>query len=191
MSNLQQQSANTQQVIRDFVNHYKVISLDAVESIGISDTDPISHLTLMCLHEGDTESHEYKVDFKLTEQHKDIYQYLSRLATKPALDIVLASKAAELDENMLGLTLRSFFKFIEPRMTKAQQEEDIQSIPFVGNTFVLNRKTTFKVVADDGEGHLDIEIIGNPPEAELKLSAHGLMDGLYSGMIKEEFPTKR
>jgi hypothetical protein len=191
MSDFDKLSAPTQNVIREFIDKYTILSLDVEKSIDLNQEE-ISHLTFKCFHEGDRESHEYKVEFKLTEQYIDIVDLLTAIRINP-ITVTLGDKAADMDQGMLELTLRTFFKFISPRMDKAKQEEEIQSIPFVDNTFVLNKKTTFKVLADDGEGRLTIEIIGKSHHTaeELSLSSHGLMDGLYSGMIKEAFPPQK
>lgn len=191
MSDLTKLGENTQRIITDFIDEYTILSLDVEKSIDLNQ-NVISHLTFNCFHEGDRESHEYKVEFKLTEQYVDIVDILTSIRINP-VTVSLTDKAFEMDQAMMELTLRSFFKFIAPRMDKAKQEEEIQSIPFVDNTFVLNKKTTFKVLADDGEGRLTIEIIGQSHHSadELMLSSHGLMDGLYSGMIKEAFPPSR
>ena len=191
MSDFDQLSEATQKVISDFITEYTILSLDVEKSIDLTEEE-ISHLTFHCFHEGDRESHEYKVEFKLTEKYIDIVDLLTSIRIYP-IAVTLGEKAADMDRGMLELTLRSFFKFITPRMDKAKQEEEIQSIPFVDNTFVLNKKTTFKVLADDGEGRLTIEIIGKSHHTaeELMLSSHGLMDGLYSGMIKEAFPPSK
>jgi hypothetical protein len=191
MSDLNKLSENTQKVITDFIKEYTVLSLDVDRSIDLSG-QAISHLTFNCFHDGDRESHEYKVEFKLTEQYVDLVDLLTSIRVNPTT-ITLGDNPKELDQGMLELTLRSFFKFIVPRMDKAKQEEEIQSIPFVDNTFILNKRTTFKVLTNDGEGRLTIEIIGKSHYTadELSLSSHGLMDGLYSGMIKEAFPPSR
>jgi hypothetical protein len=191
MNDITKLDESTQAAISQFVKKFEVKSLEATKNSGISPEYEVTDLVLYCGKELDGKPAEYKVQFKLSEEYRDINQSLQKLESQPELSITLADKPEELASGMMDLTLRSFFRFITGRMIKAKQEEDIQSIPFVGNTFVLNRVTTFKVLSDDGEGRLAIEILKSDREQDLMLSAHGLMDGLYTGFIKEAFPRQQ
>ena len=185
MSDFDKLSEETQKSITEFVKKFEVKSITTEKNNGILAGHEVTDLVLFCGKEVDGKPAEYKVHFKLAEQYNDINQYLASLTSKPELSLTLGEKLDELSSGRVDLTLRGFLKFIHLRMIKAKQEEEIQCIPFVGNTFVLNGVTVFKVLSDDGEGKLTIDIIDNPKSQELMLSAHGLMDGLYTGFIKE------
>ena len=78
---------------------------------------------------------------------------------------------------------------ISSRVAKIHKEQSILHIQPVGKTFLLMDKTRFDVLTDDGEGQLSIRIyrdggindLGN----EAGLAANDLLDGLYSGIIRE------
>jgi hypothetical protein len=185
MNDLSKLDDSTQAAIRHFVNQFDVKSLETAENCGIRPGHEVTDLVLYCGKEIDGKPEQYKVQFKLAEEHNTVNRYLLKLEAEPELTIKLGDKPDELASGMMDIELRNFFRFITARMIKAKQEEDIQSIPFVGNTFVLNRVTTFKVLSDDGDGRLTIQVLKSDREQELMLSAHGLMDGLYTGFIKE------
>ena len=76
----------------------------------------------------------------------------------------------------------AFFKGIESRLDRIQHEEKVQSITFLGNTFVLNNKTVFDVVEDD-DGRLAIEMHRGDERQPAMLLASSLLDGLYDRSI--------
>jgi hypothetical protein len=59
----------------------------------------------------------------------------------------------------------------------------VQNITYLGNTFVLNNKTVFDVVDDEG-GRLSIEMHRGNERRPAMLLASALLDGLYDGSIK-------
>lgn len=109
---------------------------------------------------------------------------MKNITAKPTLSLELTDDGSELDEEQLDKLVQKFLKLIKTRVEKAKQEQDVQSIRFVGNTFVLNKSTTFKVLSDDGDGRLNIEILGGDGLQDVMMSAHGLLDGLYTGFIE-------
>ena len=59
----------------------------------------------------------------------------------------------------------------------------MQNIEYLGNTFVLNGKTVFDVVADE-DGRLTIEMHKGEKRQRAMLLASSLLDGLYDGSIR-------
>jgi hypothetical protein len=88
--------------------------------------------------------------------------------------------AAGADEAVLD----EFFRKIDTRLAKIQHEQSVQNITYLGNTFVLNNKTIFDVVADD-DGRLSIEMHRGEERQSAMLLASALLDGLYDGSIKQ------
>ena len=78
--------------------------------------------------------------------------------------------------------LTRFFAGIESRLEKIRHEQSVQNITYLGNTFVLNNKTVFDVVADE-DGRLSIEMHRGSERARAMLLASALLDGLYDGSI--------
>ncbi len=143
----------------------------------------ISDVNIFCIND---KYGDYKVSFKLGDDCAEICQYLLSVSNQPSFTIELSLHANECDESQLKSLFDHFMKLIKPRLIEAQKEQEIQSIEFIGNTFILNNHTTFTVLTDDGEGRLTIEIIGSKKDEQqpLNLSSHGLLDGLYLGSIK-------
>ncbi len=143
----------------------------------------ISDVNIYCIND---EYGDYKVSFKLGDDCAEICQYLVSVNNQPDFTIQLSEQAQQCDESQLKSLFDQFMKLIKPRLKEAQKEQEIQSIEFIGNTFILNNHTTFRVLTDDGEGRLTIEILGskNDEQQPLNLSSHGLLDSLYLGSIK-------
>jgi len=143
----------------------------------------ISDINIYCINE---EYGDYKVSFKLGDDCAEICKYLIGVSSQPSFAIELSQQGHECDESQLKSLFDKFIKLIKPRLKEAQKEQEIQSIEFVGNTFILNNHTIFTVLTDDGEGRLTIDIIGskNDEQQPLILSSHGLLDSLYLGSIK-------
>jgi hypothetical protein len=142
----------------------------------------LSDVTLSCI----SDKHgDYQVSFKLVDQCADIACFLSQVTSESTITVQLTKLGQQSDEATLKTVFNQFINIIKPRIKEAKKEQDIQSIIFVGNTFVLNNTTTFDVLTDDGEGRLTINIHGDNKQDNLNLSSHGLLDGLYLGIIKE------
>lgn len=173
---------------RQLFKQHTIKRLDIGVTTGIDKTKVVSDIKVLCTSEAGV---DYTVFFKLQEQCADICRYLQSTVFDPSADdggilFELTEAAQQLDADELEQHLNRFFNFIDPRVKEAKKEQEIQSIEFVGNTFILNNRTVFKVLSDDGEGHLTIDILkGNQAIQDLKLSSHGLLDGLYVGAIKQ------
>lgn len=120
----------------------------------------------------------YKVQFKLQGVLAQLGEHISALAADGSLSLLQGNDAAALE-----CRLEDFFKSIEGRLKRIRHEEDVQGIEYLGNTFVLNGKTVFDVVADDG-GRLTIAMHRGEERREAMLLASSLLDGLYDGSIR-------
>lgn len=184
MSQSTRLSALTESLLTKFLERYGIQSIDIKKNLNFSNDREISEVVLKNCLEVNGATEDYLVNFKLQEEGADTVQYLRRIIAKPDLVIELTEQGHEMEVAELEKRLQNFLSLIKTRVEKAKQEQEVQSIRFVGNTFVLNKSTTFRVLADDGEGRLDIEILGGDGLQELMFSAHGLLDGLYTGFIE-------
>ena len=145
------------------------ISLEMQPGV-VEHAEPVCHLELK-FHPG------YQVQFKLQGERALLGE---RIATIDADGKVIAAGGA--DTGDLEADLEQFFKHIESRLIRIAHEERVQSITFLGNTFVLDNKTVFDVVEDVG-GQLTIEMHRGAQRQSAKLLASSLLDGLYDGSI--------
>lgn len=119
----------------------------------------------------------YKVQFKLLGEQALLGERVSGLYPDGGVDTTGAASAVDLEDEF-----EAFFQGIESRLDRIQHEEKVQSITFLGNTFVLNNKTVFDVVADE-DGRLTIEMHKGKQRQSAMLFASSLLDGLYDGSI--------
>ena len=116
----------------------------------------------------------YGVQFKLQGQEARLGSKLSRLEGDGT---VIAVGSAALEKE-----LEEFFKSIEGRLRRIRHEQEVQKIEYLGNTFSLNGKTVFDVIADE-DGKLTIEMHKGDERKKAMLLASSLLDGLYDGSI--------
>jgi len=166
-----------------FLTSNGIESIEINRNVNFNNNREISDVILHNAHEVQGRKTSYRVSFKLQEAGADSYRLFSAMSAQP-LAITFTESALQLPPEELERRVLEFLALIKTRAEKAKQEQEVQSIQFVGNTFILNRSTTFKVLADDGAGRLDIEIINGDGLQEAMLSAHGLLDGLYTGFIE-------
>ncbi|MES9926460.1 MAG: hypothetical protein ABW152_20490 [Candidatus Thiodiazotropha endolucinida] len=168
--------------ISGFFNEYgiRIINITKGEDIR---KDEVSHVEIVFAAETDSDGKDTVVSFKLTEQASDLHRYISTIdcSTNPILD--LTASGEKLVAGAVRGRLWHFINTISPRVAKIHKEQSILATRPLGKTFILNNKTQFKVLKDDGEGHLTIGIIDGDVVREAKLSANDLLDGLYVGMI--------
>ena len=159
-------------VAREYCQRYGVqgISLELQSGV-VESADRICHLELQ-FEAG------YKVQFKLQDSLALLGEKVRGINGDGELDVVPGCNADGLEEE-----LESFFKSIEGRLIRIRHEEDVQNIEYLGNTFVLNGKTVFDVVADE-DGQLSIEMHKEGGRQQAMLLASSLLDGLYDGSIK-------
>lgn len=166
--------------IRQFFRAHNIKALTLGASTCINNRNTVTDVFVLCIsQQGD----DYTVTFKLQTDCADICNLLIKIESEPHARIAFTDACLDLDVEERETRVKSFLKSIDGRVKEAKKEQEIQSIKFLGNTFELNKKTVFKVISDDGSGHLGIEIAGNSATQDLKLSSHGLLDGLYMGAI--------
>lgn len=170
---------------RQLVKKYNIQRIHAELGFGVVKTTQITDLQINCLNDALDPMSQYKVSFKLQGSDSDIGRYLSSVSAVNGLEVNFFQQASTLTSDQIESQLKNFINNIAERLAEAKKEQKIQSIVFVGNRFTINNQSTFKVLSDDGEGKLAIELEGDSSIHEgLKLSSHGLMDGLYMGSIK-------
>lgn len=119
----------------------------------------------------------YQVQFKLSGEQACLGERVKSIAPNGVVATLDNNSSDNLED-----ALTAFFKYIESRLDRIEHEEKVQSITFLGNTFVLNNKTVFDVVEDDG-GRLIIQMHRGDKRQSAKLLASSLLDGLYDGSI--------
>lgn len=184
MTNATTLNTLTESMVSKFLDTNEVQSISIAPNVNFNGGRQISDVILVGNQEVEGVAEDCQVSFKLQDEGADLCQYLKNITAKPTLSLELTDDGSELDEEQLDKLVQKFLKLIKTRVEKAKQEQDVQSIRFVGNTFVLNKSTTFKVLSDDGDGRLNIEILGGDGLQDVMMSAHGLLDGLYTGFIE-------
>ena len=120
---------------------------------------------------------DYRVQFKLQGQQALLGERVSGLGADGKVTCVEGADPVALEDE-----LEALFQGIEGRLARIQHEQEVQSITFLGNTFVLNNQTVFDVV-DDIDGRLNIEMHKGEERQSAMLLASSLLDGLYDGSI--------
>lgn len=162
----------TSPVTRDYCQRYEIEHITlGLQSGVVASADKVCHLNLHFVA-------GYKVQFKLQGEQASLGERLLSLRGDGSLEC-----AAGVDASSLEDELQVFFKSIEGRLIRIRHEEDVQNIEYLGNTFSLNGKTVFDVVADD-DGRLAIEMHKGDVKQPAMLLASSLLDGLYDGSIK-------
>lgn len=171
-------------LISSFFEDYEIKTLEISEAMSLAG-DTVSEVKILFINDNDESSRDYSVKFKLLDESKDIHRYISKFLPEPNLSIEISKQADELSEQDLDALIRKFLQDITTRVKKIRKEESVQSITYVGNTFTLYKTTTFKVLSDDGEGRLEIEILSKDKGLqEASMTSHSLLDGLYLGSIE-------
>jgi hypothetical protein len=179
MSNAANLDPRTAMALRSFIKNGLVTKIQVLKNHGIDHTKVVSDVNIYCLLAVD-KAETFKVSFKLQNDANDACQFISSMKCDPKTGEFEINWQNDLDESVdLNKLLATFVELTKPRIKEAHREQEIQSIVFVGN---------FKVLEDDGEGRLTIELLsgsmGQGSDELLSLSSHGLLDGLYLGMIK-------
>ena len=168
----------------DFFTQFKILSMKIDKGLGVTNSIEISDINFQFIEDRAEESLDYSVEFKLQQESADICQYLKAIITEPEFSVELTSLSNRTDAEILNNKLQTFIELIRERIKSAQKEQIVQNISYVGNTFILNNSTKFKVLSDEGEGRLNIEILTKDLPLDALLTASGLLDGLYLGSIK-------
>lgn len=184
MNNTTILSEYTRSLTSDFFRRFEIRSMTIKKGLGITNSTEISDITLMFIKEQENKSLDYSVQFKLQKECADICQFLESINTEPEFSIELSQQSEKINTKLLSDKLQAFIGIIGDRVKSAQKEQKVQNISYVGNTFTLNNSTKFKVLSDEGEGQLNIEVLTKDLPLNAKLTASGLLDGLYLGFIK-------
>lgn len=177
-------SEKTRSLTSDFFRRFEIRSMTIKKGLGITNNTEISDITLLFIKEQENQSLDYSVQFKLQKECADISQYIESINTEPEFYIGLTQQSGKISADLLNDKLQTFINIIRDRVKSAQKEQKVQNISYVGNTFILNNSTKFKVLSDEGEGQLNIEVLTLDLPLDAKLTASGLLDGLYLGFIK-------
>ncbi|NKB37137.1 MAG: hypothetical protein GKR93_08180 [Gammaproteobacteria bacterium] len=174
----------TTEVISRFFRRYEIRSLAVSKGLGITNQTEISDITMHLINDAAKPESDYLVEFKLQRECADIHHYLKSIQSEPTFSIELDSALSKKESQSIKEKLNSFVDLIRERVKSALKEQQVQNITYVGNTFILNNSTKFKVLSDEGEGRLNIEVLTKDKPLDALLTASGLLDGLYLGSIK-------
>ncbi len=176
----------TQALVRGFFENYRIRSIGISTGVDIRN-DEISQVEINFLSDADIDAAGYVVSFKLLDKASDAHQYLRGIGGQLSdIRVKLTDETRGMGSNAIAGKVRDFIAAIRERVGKIHKEQSILGTRPVGKIFVLNNKTRFKVLADDGEGQLSIEIMDTEGGREARLGANDLLDGLYVGLITRE-----
>jgi len=176
----------TQASVRGFFETYRIRSIGISVGADIR-KDVISEVEINFYRDADNDAAGYVVSFKLLDKASDAHRYLRGFdGPLSTIRVQLTEEADGMGQSAIAHKVRDFITAIEKRVEKIHKEQSILGIQPVGRIFILNHKTRFKVVAEDGEGQLSIELLDKESGRAAKLGANDLLDGLYVGLISEE-----
>ena len=159
------------EIVKDYFHRYAISHIDLQMQPGVADSaGQVCNLTLKF-------ERGYQVQFKLLGEQSLLGEKITGISHNGSIATVNEGSSANLKDELL-----SFFRNIESRLDRIEHEERVQSITFLGNTFVLNNKTVFDVV-EDVDGRLTIEMHKGDKRQSAMLLASSLLDGLYDGSI--------
>jgi len=179
--------------LEHFFEQYRLDSLRITPDTDIGGK-PVSLVDIRFVPAQGSGSDHYQVAFKLLEQAgksgaADSHLFLRAIGAPPACTLELTPAGHSLSAEQLQQRVDQLIAAISTRVAKIHKEQSILHIQPVGKSFLLMDKTRFDVLADDGEGQLSIRIYRdggiNDRGNEAGLAANDLLDGLYSGIIKE------
>lgn len=158
-------------ITRHYFKRYAICLIELEVQSGIVDSADLVCNLLIKFEPG------YQVQFKLLGEQAALGQRVSSLSSDGVVNTTNGNSLKDIEDD-----LEAFFKGIESRLDRIAHEERVQSITFLGNTFVLNNKTVFDVV-EDVDGRLTIEMHKGSERQSAMLLASSLLDGLYDGSI--------
>jgi hypothetical protein len=170
--------------VADYFSQNEIRSMTIKRGLGITKNTEISDIDLMFIKDQGNQELDYSIKFKLQTECADIFRYIKAIKTMPIFTVELAEDSDKIQAEIVNEKLLSLIEIVRERVKSAQKEQKVQSISYVGNTFILNNSTKFRVLSDDGEGRLNIEILSKDLPMDALLTASGLLDGLYLGSIK-------
>ena len=170
--------------LANFFDRYRLDWLGITPNTDISGK-PVSLVDIHFKPAAGSATGSYQVAFKLLDQAADTHQYLRAIGAPPDFSLELTANGKSLSETQLRDRIRHLLIALEQRVAKIHKEQSILHIKPVGKNFLLMDKTRFEVLADDGQGQLSIRVNRKEGVKEAGLGANDLLDGLYSGIIKE------
>jgi hypothetical protein len=180
--------------VANFFNQYRLDSLRITQDTDIGGK-PVSLVDIRFVPAEGSGSDQYQVAFKLLAMDgdkgdgdkgaADSYLFLRAIGSPPECTLELTPAGESLGSEQLQQRIDRLINALSSRVAKIHKEQSILHIQPVGKTFLLMDKTRFDVLADDGEGQLSIRIYREGEVSEAGLAANDLLDGLYSGIIKE------
>jgi hypothetical protein len=171
-------------LLTKFFTDFNIHSIRITQDADIRD-DEVSLVDISFNHDSADDPQTYQVTFKVLEQASGTHRYLQVIGPRPDFKLQLTEAGQGLGQAEICAVVRTFIAAINNRVAKVYKEQSILGTQPVGKTFVLYGKTSFKVLADNGEGQLTIRIIRKSGDTEAGLSANDLLDGLYSGVITQ------
>lgn len=167
----------TRQLVATFFHRHGIRTITLTPMAGVTSAHRVCDLGIEFA--GDNDHTAYHAQFKLQGDEARIGDQLTHISATGKLQFVDNHS----DSAALESDLDRFFRGIDSRVTKVRQEQSVQAITFLGNSFVLNGKTVFTVV-EDVEGRLSIELHKGDERQPAVLLASSLLDGLYDGSIQ-------
>ena len=159
------------EIANSYFQRYAISHIELQIQSGVVDSaDPVCNLVLKF-------KAGYQVQFKLLGGRALLGEQVSEISPGGVVNTIKGSTPEDLENK-----LSEFFSHIESRLDRIEHEERVQSITFLGNTFVLNNKTVFDVT-EDVDGRLTIEMYKGDKRQSAMLLASSLLDGLYDGSI--------
>lgn len=170
----------TDQTVRDlvtgFCERHGIRNIRLTPMAGVTANYRVCNLEFEFVQSGQHAA--YEANFKLQDADAGIGDMISEISANG--DVKLVDGPQQALEPVAAL--KAFFSMVEKRLRKVSQEQSVQSVTFLGNSFLLHGTTTFTVV-DDDEGRLTIEIHKGDDRQQARLLASSLLDGLYDGSI--------
>lgn len=169
--------------LADFFDKYRLDSIRVAEDSDIRGM-PVSLVDIR-FTPAESDARPYQVAFKLLDQATDTHLFLRGIGGPPGHQIDLTPLGESLGREQVQDRINQLLSALVSRVAKIYKEQSILHIQPVGKTFLLMDKTRFEVLTDDGQGQLSIRIHRHGSVSEAGLAANDLLDGLYSGIIKE------
>jgi plasmid maintenance system killer protein len=170
--------------LANFFAQYRLDALTITPDTDIGG-QPVSLVDIRFVPAEGSGSDQYQVVFKLLDQAADSHVFLRAIGPPPGCNLELTAEGQSLSGEQLRERIDQLIAAISTRVAKIHKEQSILHIQPVGKTFLLMDKTRFEVLADDGEGQLSIRVHRQGDINVAGLAANDLLDGLYSGIIRE------
>ena len=175
----------TRRQVAAFMRRYRLDGIRLRRDTGDQAGIPVCDVVLRFADKDKADKDAAAAVFRLWREQADFYGILAALEAGAEPVITLGPRAEALTEEEINRRIPAFLDTIEKRVAQVDREEKIQRIVFQGNRFIINNSIVIRVIHDDGEGKLDIEIVKGKEKQQAGMRTNDLMDGLYLGTIKE------